>query len=36
MFFRHLIQANLGQLLAIFMAMVVAAVLYQGRTDFTR
>jgi len=36
MFFRHLIQANLGQMLAIFMAMVVAAVLYQGRTDFTR
>jgi len=36
MFFRHLIQANLGQMLAIVMAMVVAAAIYQGRTDFTR
>ena len=36
MFFRHLIQANLGQLMAIVMAMVVAAAIYQGRTDFTR
>jgi hypothetical protein len=36
MFFRHLIQANLGQLMAIVMAMVVAANLYTGRTDFTR
>jgi drug/metabolite transporter (DMT)-like permease len=36
MFFRHLIQANLGQMLAIVMTMVVAAAIYQGRTDFTR
>ena len=36
MFFRHMIQANLGQLLAIVMAMVVAAAIYQGRNDFTR
>ena len=36
MFFRHLIQANLGQMLAIVMAMVVAAAIYQGRNDFTR
>lgn len=36
MFFRHMIQANLGQLLAIVMAMVAAAAIYQGRTDFTR
>jgi hypothetical protein len=36
MFFRHLILANLGQLMAIVMAMVVAAAIYQGRTDFTR
>jgi uncharacterized membrane protein YraQ (UPF0718 family) len=36
MFFRHLIQANLGQLMAIVLAMIVAARLYTGRTDFTR
>jgi hypothetical protein len=36
MFFRHLIQANLGQMMAIIMAVVVAAKLYTGRTDFTR
>jgi len=36
MFFRHLIQANLGQITAIVMAMVVAAKLYTGRTDYTR
>jgi len=36
MFFRHLIQANLGQMMAIIMAGVVAAKLYTGRTDFTR
>jgi len=36
MFFRHLIQANLGQMTAIVMAMVVAAKLYTGRTDYTR
>jgi hypothetical protein len=36
MLFRHLILANLGQLMAIVMAMVVAAAIYQGRTDFTR
>ena len=36
MFFRHLIQANLGQMMAIVMAMVVAAKLYTGRTDYTR
>lgn len=36
MFFRHLIQANPGQLMAIVLAMVVAARLYTGGTDFTR
>jgi hypothetical protein len=36
MFFRHLIQANLGQMMAIVMSMVVAVKLYTGRTDFTR
>jgi len=36
MFFRHLILANLGQLMAIAIAMGVAAKLYTGRTDFTR
>jgi len=36
MFFRHLIQANLGQLMAIVMAVVIAANLYTGRTDYTR
>ena len=36
MFFRHLIQANLGQMVAIIMATVVAVKLYTGRSDFTR
>ena len=36
MFFRHLIQANLGQMMAIAMSMVVAVKLYTARTDFTR
>ena len=35
-FFLHSIQAQLAQAMAVVAAMVVAATLYQGRTDFTR
>jgi FtsH-binding integral membrane protein len=35
-FFLHSIQGHLAQAMAVVAAMVVAATLYQGRTDFTR
>ena len=35
-FFLHSLEGHLGQITAVAAAMGVAAVLYQGRTDFTR